>query len=58
MVGIETLKTAFADVYAAMDAVDTYKAQALDSMAQTVSALETEVAAARTYLDRSGAPQT
>ncbi len=57
MVSIETLKTAFADVYAAMDAVDTYKAQALDSMAQTVSALETEVAAARTYLDRSGAPQ-
>jgi uncharacterized protein YaaN involved in tellurite resistance len=57
MVGIETLKTAFADVYAAMDAVDTYKAQALDSMAQTVTALETEVAAARTYLDRSGAPQ-
>jgi uncharacterized protein YaaN involved in tellurite resistance len=57
MVSIETLKAAFADVYAAMDAVDTYKAQALDSMAQTVSALETEVAAARTYLDRSGAPQ-
>lgn len=57
MISIETLKTAFADVYAAMDAVDTYKAQALDSMAQTVSALETEVAAARTYLDRSGAPQ-
>jgi uncharacterized protein YaaN involved in tellurite resistance len=57
MVSIETLKAAFADVYAAMDAVDTYKAAALDSMAQTVSALETEVAAARTYLDRSGAPQ-
>lgn len=57
MIGIETLKAAFADVYAAMDAVDTYRGQALDSMAQTVSALETEVAAARTYLDRSGAPQ-
>jgi len=57
-IGIETLKAAFADVYAAMDAVDTYRGQALDSMAQTVSALETEVAAARTYLDRSGAPQT
>ncbi len=57
MISIETLKAAFADVYAAMDAVDTYKVAALDSMAQTVSALETEVAAARTYLDRSGAPQ-
>ncbi len=40
-----------------MDAVDTYKAAALDSMAQTVSALETEVAAARQYLDRSGPPE-
>jgi len=57
MIGIETLKSAFADVYAAMDAVDTYKAAALDSMSQTVSSLETEVAAARTYLDRSGAPE-
>ncbi len=57
MISIETLQAAFADVYAAMDAVDTYKAQALDSMGQTVSALETEVAAARKYLDRSGAPE-
>ena len=56
MVSIDTLKAAFADVYAAMDAVDTYKAAALDSMAQTVSSLETEVAAARQYLDRSGQP--
>ena len=56
MVSIETLKAAFADVYTAMDAVDTYKAAALDSMAQTVSALETEVASARRYLDRSGQP--
>ena len=56
MVSIDTLKAAFADVYAAMDAVDTYKAAALDSMAQTVSSLEAEVAAARQYLDRSGQP--
>ena len=56
MVGIETLQAAFADVYAAMDAVDTYKAEALQSMAQTVSALETEVAGARKYLERSGTP--
>jgi uncharacterized protein YaaN involved in tellurite resistance len=57
MIGIETLQAAFADVYAAMDAVDTYKAEALQSMAQTVSALETEVAGARKYLERSGTPE-
>lgn len=57
MVSIETLQAAFADVYAAMDAVDTYKAQALQSMATTVTALETEVAGARKYLERSGSPE-
>ena len=35
-----------------MDAIDTFKAQALDSMAQTVTALKTEIDKSQTYLAR------
>lgn len=56
-VQIEQLQRAFENVYAAMDAVDEYKLKAADSLAQTAAALESEVAKAKTYLSRSGAPQ-
>ena len=36
-----------------MDAIDTFKAQALTSMGQTVQSLETELAKATTYLERA-----
>ncbi len=51
-VSVETLQQAFDDVFATMDAIDTYKARAVESMATTVDALEGQVARSRTYLDR------
>ena len=38
-----------------MDEIDTFKLKALDNMATTVSALETEITKAQTYLDRGPA---
>lgn len=52
-VGIEKLQAAFANIYATMDEIDTFKLKALDNMATTVTALETEVSKAQTYLDRA-----
>ena len=49
-IGLESLHTAFANIYQSMDAIDTFKTQALDSMAQTVTALETEIATSQAYL--------
>ena len=37
---------------ATMDSIDTFKMQALDTMAATIGTLETEVAKSREYLDR------
>jgi uncharacterized protein YaaN involved in tellurite resistance len=54
-VGLPELQAAFANIYATMDAIDTYKVAALDSMAATIGTLETEAAKARTYLDRVAA---
>jgi hypothetical protein len=38
-----------------MDAIDTYKVQALDNMKQTIDALTTEVDKAQAYLQRANA---
>ncbi|HET7398728.1 MAG TPA: toxic anion resistance protein [Intrasporangium sp.] len=51
-IGIESLQKAFANIYETMDAIDTFKVKALDSMAATIGTLETEVAKSRSYLDR------
>jgi uncharacterized protein YaaN involved in tellurite resistance len=51
-VGIESLQTAFANIYQSMDALDTFKTQALDAMSQTVTALETEIDKSQAYLQR------
>jgi len=51
-VSLDALKTAFRNVYESMDAIDAFKVQALDSMAQTVTALKTEIDGAQTYLNR------
>src|SRR3954454_12454535 len=51
-IGLPQLQAAFANIYATMDAIDTFKVEALDSMAATIGTLETEVAKSRTYLDR------
>lgn len=52
-VSIEHLQRAFDNVFATMDAIDTYRGQAVHSMAQTVQALEGQVARAKPYLERS-----
>jgi uncharacterized protein YaaN involved in tellurite resistance len=52
-IDVSKLQAAFQNIYATMDAIDTYKLQALDTMRQTVQALETEVQKAQEYLDRS-----
>ena len=51
-IGLPQLQAAFQNVYATMDAIDSFKAQALDSMAATIGTLENEVAKSREYLER------
>jgi uncharacterized protein YaaN involved in tellurite resistance len=52
-VGIEKLQIAFANIYATIDMIDTYKVQALDSMQKTIDALSTEVQKSQSYLERA-----
>jgi uncharacterized protein YaaN involved in tellurite resistance len=54
-VDVATLQKAFDNVFATMDAIDTYKAKAVDSMATTVAALEQQVGRSKSYLERSRA---
>ena len=52
-VGIEKLQAAFNDIYATIDAIDTFKLAALDSMKRTIDTLTKEVAQAQTYVTRA-----
>ena len=52
-IDVDKLKAAFKNVYDAMDSVSTYKAAALTSMQQTVTALQGEVQTASAYLERT-----
>jgi uncharacterized protein YaaN involved in tellurite resistance len=57
-VPVETLKRAFQNIYQTMDAIDTFKSQALVSMKTTVDALSSEVEKSRGYIARAeGAAQ-
>jgi uncharacterized protein YaaN involved in tellurite resistance len=51
-IGLPQLQAAFANIYATMDAIDTFKGEALDTMAATIGTLESEVSKSRSYLDR------
>lgn len=51
-IGLPQLQAAFQNVYATMDAIDTFRVQALDNMAATIGTLENEVAKSREYLER------
>ncbi len=51
-VAVEKLQAAFDNVFQTMDAVDTFRAQAVDSMAQTVDALQGQITRAQPYLER------
>ena len=52
----EKLQAAFQNVYATLDAIDTYKVQALDTMKVTVESLQNEMGKAQKYLDRAQGP--
>jgi len=51
-IGLPQLQAAFQNIYQTMDAIDTFKVQALDTMAATIGTLENEVTKSREYLDR------
>ncbi|HET7476514.1 MAG TPA: toxic anion resistance protein [Dermatophilaceae bacterium] len=51
-IGLPQLQAAFANIYATMDSIDSFKAQALDTMSATIGTLESEVVKSREYLDR------
>ncbi len=51
-IDLAKLQAAFANIYATMDEIDTFKLRALDSMAKTVEALSAEVTKSQAYLDR------
>ncbi|MFD7095705.1 toxic anion resistance protein [Streptomyces xanthophaeus] len=52
-VGAETLRTAFAQIYETLDAIDTFKVQATENMAATVESLTGELQSASAYLART-----
>ncbi len=55
---IETLQRAFQNIYDTMDAIDSFKLKALDSMKTTVGTLSNEVDKSRSYIARAeGAAQ-
>ena len=53
MIDVGKLQAAFDNVFATMDALDTFRSQATDSMAQTIVALEGQIDRARPYLERT-----
>ena len=52
-IDVQKLQVAFDNVFQTMDALDTFRAQAVDSMAQTVTALEGQIERAKPYLERT-----
>src|SRR5262249_56558593 len=52
-VSIEKLQAAFDNVYATIDAIDTFKLAALDSMRRTIDTLSKEVNRAQVYVERA-----
>src|SRR3954468_21786300 len=52
-IDVQKLQAAFENVFQTMDAIDTFRAQAVDSMAQTVTALEGQIERAKPYLERT-----
>jgi len=55
---LETLQRAFQNIYDTMDAIDTFKLKALDTMKTTVTALSSEVEKSKGYIARAeGATQ-
>jgi uncharacterized protein YaaN involved in tellurite resistance len=51
-IGIDKLEAAFTNIYQAMNAIDAFKVQALNSMKTTIDSLSAEVQKSQTYLAR------
>jgi uncharacterized protein YaaN involved in tellurite resistance len=56
-VSIEKLQSAFNNIYATIDTIDSFKVSALDSMRKTINALSAEVARAQEYMERARAAE-
>jgi uncharacterized protein YaaN involved in tellurite resistance len=56
-VSIEKLQAAFNNIYATIDAIDTFKLAALDSMKTTIDSLSKEIARAQVYAERARAAE-
>ena len=56
-ISLDSLQSAFQNIYETIDALDGYKIKAVETMAQTVTALQSRLAEATEYLDRA-APET
>lgn len=54
-VAIDKLQSAFDNVYATIDMIDSFKLAALESMRQTVEALQKEIAKAQVHIERARA---
>ena len=54
-IDLQKLQTAFDNIYSSIDAIDTYKVQALGNMQKTVDALSAEIDKAQSYLQRAHA---
>jgi len=52
-ISLESLETAFQNIYETMDAVDSYKLKAVATMAQTVDTLQARLTEATAYLERA-----
>ena len=50
---VEKLEKAFQDVFATMDAIDTFRAEAATSMATTITSLQGQIERAQPYLERA-----
>jgi uncharacterized protein YaaN involved in tellurite resistance len=56
-VSVEKLQSAFNNVYATIDTIDTFKLQAIESMRTTIDNLSREVARAQVYIERARASE-
>jgi len=56
-VDVKQLQSAFDNIYATIDAIDTFKVSALDAMKTTIDALTKEVARAHTHVERARASE-
>jgi uncharacterized protein YaaN involved in tellurite resistance len=57
-IDLDKLQVAFANVYEAMDSIDTFKQEALVSMQTTVNGLQVEIDKSQQYLDRAAPTDT